>query len=141
MMAEHLEPEELTTAGLPAARRGYDRKAVATLLENAARRWRELRDHHLAVVEEIERRGGIENLGRDLREIGERVSTILSEAQQAAEEMRSRAIEEAGDRLEVAEEQAAATAATAGATPTGSARTLGRPAPTCWSRCRTPSMH
>ena len=95
-----LVPEELTTAGLPTSRRGFDRKAVAALVEEAARRWTELRDHHDAVVAEIERRGGIENLGRDLREIGERVTTILGEAQQAADELRSHAMEEAGGRLD-----------------------------------------
>lgn len=101
MMADNpLVPEELTTAGLPTSRRGFDRKSVTALVEEAARRWMELRDHHDAVVAEIERRGGIENLGRDLREIGERVATILGEAQQASDELRSHAAEEARGRLD-----------------------------------------
>lgn len=95
-----LVPEELTTAGLPTSRRGFDRKAVAALVAEAAQRWMELRDRHDAVIAEIERRGGIENLGRDLREIGERVATILGEAQQASEELRSHAVEEAKARLD-----------------------------------------
>ena len=95
-----LVPEELTTAGLPTSRRGFDRKAVAALVEEAAQRWMELRDRHDAVIAEIERRGGIENLGRDLREIGERVATILGEAQQASEELRSHAVEEAKSLLD-----------------------------------------
>jgi len=102
-MADHpLEPEELTPAGLPTARRGYDRKAVSALLEEAARRWRILRDHHDSLIGEIDRRGGVENLGRDLREIGERVAVILGEAQAAAEDLRSHAIEEATNTVEVA---------------------------------------
>jgi len=100
-MAENpLVPEELTTAGLPTARRGFDRKAVAALVEEAAKRWMELRDHHDSVIAEIERRGGIENLGRDLREIGERVANILGEAQEASDELRSHAVDEARGRLD-----------------------------------------
>ena len=53
MVDDRLEPEELTTAGLPSARRGYDRKAVSALLEEAARRWAELRDHHREIIDEI----------------------------------------------------------------------------------------
>jgi len=95
-----LVPEELTTAGLPTARRGFDRKAVAALVEEAAKRWMELRDHHDSVIAEIERRGGIENLGRDLREIGQRVGSILGEAQEAADGLRSHAMDEARNHLD-----------------------------------------
>lgn len=106
-MVDHpLEPEDLTTAGLPSARRGYDRKAVGALLDEASRRWRKLRDHHDSVIDEIERRGGVENLGRDLREIGARVSSILGEAQAASEDLRQQALEEAGARLDGASEKA-----------------------------------
>ncbi|MCB2223989.1 MAG: hypothetical protein KQH83_07415, partial [Actinobacteria bacterium] len=109
-MADHrLEPEELSTAGLPSARRGYDRKAVAALLEEASARWQELRDHHAAVIAEIERYGGIENLGRDLREVGERVAAILDEAQGLAEDLRRHAQEEADGHRVAALEAAAAT--------------------------------
>ncbi|MBU1494125.1 MAG: hypothetical protein KJ956_09170, partial [Actinobacteria bacterium] len=106
-MVDHpLEPEELTAAGLPTARRGYDRKAVIALLDEASRRWRELRDHHDAVIAEIDRRGGVENLGRDLREIGERAATILGEAQAAADDLRTHAVEEAQARIDGALEHA-----------------------------------
>jgi len=106
-MVDHpLEPDELTAAGLPSARRGFDRKAVIALLDEASRRWKELRDHHDSVIDEIERRGGVENLGRDLREIGERVANILGEAQQAAEGLRAHAVEEAQVRIDGALEYA-----------------------------------
>ena len=105
MAEQPLAPENLSATGLPSARRGYDRKAVAALLEEAAHRWRELRDRHDELIAEIDRRGGIENLGRDLREIGERVAVILGEAQAAADGMRAHAAGESRSRLdEVAEE-------------------------------------
>jgi cell division septum initiation protein DivIVA len=108
-MADHpLEPEELTPAGLPTARRGYDRKAVSALLDEAARRWGELRDRYDSLMGEVGRRGGVENLGRDLREIGDRVAVILGEAQAAAEDLRSQAIEEATNTVGVADATAGA---------------------------------
>lgn len=110
MAPDELGPEELTIDGLPAARRGLDRKAVSRLLQEAAARWSRLQAEHDELLAHIEERGGIENLTRDLREIGEHVGRMLGEAQEAAENLRSRARQEAQERHLSAEGEAAAIA-------------------------------
>jgi hypothetical protein len=102
MASEGPGPEDLTADGLPTARRGLDRRAVTRLLREASARWAQVQAERDELVAHIEERGGIENLTRDLREIGEHVSRMLGDAQEAAER-RTAAETEAADIRQQAE--------------------------------------
>jgi hypothetical protein len=107
MASEGPGPEDLTADGLPTARRGLDRRAVTRLLREASARWAQVQAERDELVAHIEERGGIENLTRDLREIGEHVSRMLGDAQEAADNLRARARQEAAERRTAAETEAA----------------------------------
>ena len=97
-----LGPEHLTTKGISTGRRGYEKREVDRLLKGAARAWRSLQAEHERFVAEIDRVGGLEFLARDLGSIGTDVTRLLSDAQQAAEGLRTRAREDSEQRLAAA---------------------------------------
>jgi cell division septum initiation protein DivIVA len=103
MPGEQIGPERLTAEGIPPARRGYDRKAVEALLEQARRSWSALTDEHDRLLQEIDRAGGLDYLARDLSEVGSEIGLVLRQAQEAAESLRTRARVDSEKRLAAAE--------------------------------------
>jgi cell division septum initiation protein DivIVA len=103
MPDEPIGPERLTTQGIPPARHGYDRKAVEALLEEARHSWSALAVEHGRMLQEIDRAGGLDYLARDLGEIGSEIGRVLRQAQEAAENLRSRAQVDSEKRLAAAE--------------------------------------
>lgn len=106
MADQEMGVERLTAKGLPSARRGYDRKAVERLLEEAQRSWAALQQEHRRLLAEIERAGGLEFLARDLGEVGGDVGRLLGAAQETARGLRERARIDSIQRLEAAEAEA-----------------------------------
>ena len=100
-------PDSLSTRGLPSNKRGYDRKAVSRLLDEAARNWRELKQRHDELVVEINRTGGLEFFKRDLAGLGTEISALMSAATEAADGIRQRVAAEAKDRRSAADGEAA----------------------------------
>jgi F0F1-type ATP synthase membrane subunit b/b' len=90
-----LGPGELSTRGLPTARRGYEKKAVDALIADAVERWSALHDHHAELLEQVAKVGGADHLARDLGAIGAEVGRILEAANEAATSLRDRAHEDA----------------------------------------------
>jgi F0F1-type ATP synthase membrane subunit b/b' len=100
-----LGPGNLSTRGLPTARRGYEKKAVDALIADAVERWSALHHHHAELLEQVAKVGGADHLARDLGAIGAEVGRILEAANDAATSLRDRAHEDAERvRSEAAEE-------------------------------------
>jgi len=106
MAVQEMGPERLTPKGLPSARRGYERKAVERLLEEAQRAWAALQEEHRRLLEEIDRAGGLAYLARDLGEVGSDVGRLLGDAQAASRGLRERARADSAERLSAAEAEA-----------------------------------
>src|SRR4030042_739460 len=99
MADQEMGPERLTPQGLPGARRGYDRRAVERLLEEAQRAWAALQQENRRLLDEIDRAGGLDYLARDLGAVGGDVGRLLGDAQEAARGLRERAQADSPDRL------------------------------------------
>ncbi len=95
MPEDTIGPESFSTRGIPTARRGYDRKVVDALVEEAVAAWRDLERRHRELVAEVDRSGGLQFLERDLTAISADVQRILAAATEAADGIRARAAEDA----------------------------------------------
>jgi cell division septum initiation protein DivIVA len=95
MPEDTIGPESFSTRGIPTARRGYDRKVVDALVEEAVAAWRALEERHRELVAEVDRSGGMQFLERDLSAISADVKRILDAATAAADGIRARATEDA----------------------------------------------
>ena len=96
MPEDTLGPDTFSTRGIPASRRGYDRKVVDALVADAVAAWSALEARHRELIAEVERSGGLEYLSRDLGAIAADVGRILSAATETAEGLRIRASDDAG---------------------------------------------
>jgi vacuolar-type H+-ATPase subunit H len=108
-----LGPGDLSTRGLPTARRGYEKKAVDALVADAVDRWAELQRQHDELLEQVATVGGADHLARDLGAMGAEVGRILEAAQDAATSLRDRAREDAERVRSLASADADATMAAA----------------------------
>lgn len=106
MPNQEMGPERLTPKGLPSARRGYDRKAVERLFEEAQLAWAALQEEHRRLLAEIDRAGGLDYLARDLGAVGGDVGRLLGDAQEASRGLRERARVDSTERLAAAEVEA-----------------------------------
>lgn len=91
MTDERLGPDDLSTRGVPSARRGYDKRVIDALFAEAARHWRTLEAEHKDLRRKVEESGGLEFIGREMSEVAREVGAILESAKEAADGMRSRA--------------------------------------------------
>lgn len=106
MPDQEMGPERLTPKSLPGARRGYDRRAVDQLLDEARRGWAALQEEHRRLLAEIDRAGGLEFLARDLGEVGRDVGRLLGDAQATSHGLRERAQADSTQRLAAAQAEA-----------------------------------
>jgi len=113
MPEDTIGPESFSTRGIPTARRGYDRKVVDALVEEAVAAWRALEERHRELVAEVDRSGGLQFLERDLTAISADVKRILDAATEAADGIRARATEDAARITADAEASAVETRAEA----------------------------
>lgn len=99
MADDDLGPETLTTRGIPSARRGYDKRVIASIFSEVRERWQGLQDKFDELQAAVDASGGLEFLSRELGAVGKEVGAILAAAQEAAQGLRTRAQKEA-KRLE-----------------------------------------
>ena len=90
MTDERLGPEDLSTRGVPSARRGYDKRVIDGLIAEAARHWKVLAQEHAELRQAVEDSGGLEFLRREMSDVAREVGEILEAAKSAADGMRSR---------------------------------------------------
>ncbi len=105
-MPDEVGPESLSTKGIPAVRRGLDKRAVDRVMSEAASRWARLKAEHDELLAELEATGGLEYFKADLAALGAEVGLMLTDAREAADGIRARAATDAEHRFDQASEHA-----------------------------------